>query len=326
MLIFLYGEDSFRSYQKLQEIIKKYQEKYPDGLNLYQVKLGPEHSASQADIYLKSSSLFREKKLIILREAFALKANEQKKLIQALKSQGIEQDKDSVLVFWERGKIDARTALFKHLTKHGRSQKFNNLKRGQASLWIKKTLSQHFPSCKMPDSLINFLADRLAPDLWRIYQELIKINDFQQANKNKPLTKQALKTLIAFPPDSNIFRTLDAIALKHQKQALWSLAEHFKASEPELKILAMFEFQFRTLIKVKALIEKRLDYYAIQRQAKLKPYVLRKTFSLANNFSMQDLKEAYNSLFELDLGFKTGKIQDKQIALEMFIVKLCTSK
>ena len=321
MIIFLYGKDSFRSYQKLKEIINKYREKNPNSSSLHQIDFPPT-SLEEIELVLASSPLFREKKLIVFKHAFSLGADEQKKLVTILRKRGIVKDKDNILVFRAEDEPDKRTALFKYLNKYGRSQKFSLLNKPHLRIWLKKTIDSQFPKLDLPNYLRESLITRLGPDLWRIYQEVEKLDAYQKSS-HKKISQDDIEKLVVFSDDANIFKTIDAIASKKKKEALRLLQAHFKNSEPELKILAMFEYQFRILVKIKALIEKGLDYYRIQRQAKLHPFVFRKTFSLAKNFSMEELKNIYDKLFNLDLGFKTGKIQDKQIALEMFIVELC---
>jgi len=158
--------------------------------------------------------------------------------------------------------------------------------------------------------------------LWRIYREVEKLAIYQARTK-KPLIKDDLESMIVFSAEADIFKTIDAIAVKNKKQALKALAIHFKNLEPELKILAMLEYQFRSLIKVKSLAEEKKDYYKIQRETKIHPYSFRKIYSSVNNFSINELKNIYEKLFDLDLGFKTGRIKNKKIALEMFVVELC---
>ena len=321
MIIFLYGRDSFRSYQKLKEIVKKYREKNPDSLSLHKIDVSST-DLKEIKLVLSSSPLFEEKKLVILKRAFSLDAEKQKKFTALLKEKGIAQDKGNILVFITEGEPDKRTVLFKYLNKYSRSQKFDLLNKPHLRVWVKKIIDDQFPELEISNYLIEFLITNLGPDLWRIYQELQKMDAYQKSN-HKKITKEDIEKLVVFSEDSDIFKTIDALASKKKKEALRLLQVHFKNLEPELKILAMFEFQFRTLIKIKALIDKRLDYYSIQRQTKLHPFVFRKAFQLSKLFSMEELKNIYEKLFKLDLGFKTGAIQDKQIALEMFVVKLC---
>jgi len=69
MIIFLYGQDSYRINQKIKEIIKGYEAKNPSGLNLVKLDLA-ENRLEDFFESAKSSSLIPEKKLIILKNIF----------------------------------------------------------------------------------------------------------------------------------------------------------------------------------------------------------------------------------------------------------------
>jgi len=320
MIFFLYGKDSFRSYQKLKEIQIKFQKTYPETLNFYH--LNEESDLLEIKSLLGLSPLFQNKKLIIFKNAFLKKADDQKKLIDLLEAKKIDKSKDAFIVFWERDDVDKRTSLFKYLSKVAQIQKFSELNKLHRKNWAKKIITDKFPDLNLTDSLINYLVSDLGSDLWRIYHELYKISCFASSVKRK-LSKQDIDDLVVFPVETDIFKTIDALASKNKKQALKSLSFHFKNLEPELKLLAMFEYQFRSLLKVRSLIDERKSYAIIQKESRLHPFAFRKMFSLAKNFSIEELKKIYDRLFELDLGFKTGKIKDKKIALEMFVVELC---
>jgi len=322
MIFFLYGKDSFRSYQKLKEIQDKYQKTYPQTLSFYQID--KDKDILEIKSLLESSPLFQQNKLIVLKNIFLKKADEQKKLIELLKAKKIDKAKNTFLVFWERDDVDKRGSLFKYLEKTAKTQKFSKLNKLQRKNWVKKIVADKFPDFKIQSYLIDYFIVNLDCNLWRIYHEIEKLATYQAQTK-KPLTKDDLENMVVFPMEADIFKTIDAIASKDKKQALKALAIHFKNLEPELKILAMLEYQFRSLIKVKSLTEEKKDYYKIQRETKIHPYSFRKIYSSVGNFSMDELRNIYEELFILDIGFKTGKIKDKKIALEMFVVKICLS-
>ena len=115
MIFFLYGKDSFRSYQKLEEIQNKYQKTYPQTLSFYQVDKNKD--ILEIKSLLESSSLFQQNKLIVFKNIFLKKADEQKKMIKLLKEKKLAEAKNTFLVFWERNDVDKRSSLFKYLEK-----------------------------------------------------------------------------------------------------------------------------------------------------------------------------------------------------------------
>ncbi|MFA6436931.1 MAG: DNA polymerase III subunit delta [Candidatus Paceibacterota bacterium] len=322
MIVFLYGKDNFRSYQKLREIVEKYQEKFPESLSFKSFNAA-KLDFNEFKVTTQVSALFSEKKLIVLHATFSLKAELQKKLIELFKEKHLDKDENNIIIFWEQGEADKRTSLFKYLEKYSKSQNFGLLNKHQTEIWINKIVDSQFPDLKIHSSAITFLSENLGSNLWRIYNELVKIHNYFNGSNKVLITKRDVLELVNFPTEADIFKTIDALAFKQKKQALKALAGHFKNLEPELKILAMFEYQFRGLIRIRSLIEEGRDYQFIQRETKIHPYAFRKMYGLAKNFSMKELEKIYDRLFDLDIGFKTGYIQNKQIALEMFIIEVC---
>jgi len=321
MIVFLYGQDNYRSSSKLREIVEKYKEKFPGSLS-YKKLDGKKIKLENLKILTQGFALFQEKKLIVIRDIFNLKADDQKALVEFLKDKKLEEDKDNIIIFWSDGSPDKRTSLFKYLNKNARSQGFSNLNKAQTEKWIYKVLSEEFPELKLSASVIRLLSQNLESNLWRIYNELVKINAYSKNIKRSP-TQEDLESLVVFPYEADIFETIDALAQKNKRKALKSLSHHFKNLEPELKLLAMFEYQFRGLARTRFLTDEGEAYQSIQKKTKIHPFAFRKIYQLAQNFSMSEIEKTYDELFKLDIGFKTGRIQNKQMALEMFVVKIC---
>ena len=69
MIIFLYGEDTYRSRQKLEEIVAHYKEIHKSGLNLRYFD-GETADLESIKSELQTVSMFKEKKLFVLTDAF----------------------------------------------------------------------------------------------------------------------------------------------------------------------------------------------------------------------------------------------------------------
>ncbi len=63
MIIFLYGEDTYRSRRKLEEIVAHYKEIHKSGLNLKYLD-GKNADLSDVKGELQTASMFKEKKLL----------------------------------------------------------------------------------------------------------------------------------------------------------------------------------------------------------------------------------------------------------------------
>src|SRR6185295_8808416 len=135
MVIFLYGADSYRSKEKLDEIISQYKSVRTSGLNLIFLDAG---EIEFADVLgaLGVSSMFAETKLIVLKNVFANKVfqesfSEDLKKLQELKD---------VIVVYEGEAPDQRLKLFKTLLKEAKCQEFDVLDTKNLKLWAAKKM------------------------------------------------------------------------------------------------------------------------------------------------------------------------------------------
>ena len=70
MIYFIYGQDSYRSKRKLEEIILGYKKVHKSGLNLIYIDAKDEKDFKDFYSNFKITSMFAEKKLIVLKNVF----------------------------------------------------------------------------------------------------------------------------------------------------------------------------------------------------------------------------------------------------------------
>jgi DNA polymerase III delta subunit len=68
-------------------------------------------------------------------------------------------------------------------------------------------------------------------------------------------------------------------------------------------------------------LEEGKNFYQIQKISKIHPFVIKKNFLLAKNFSINELKKIYKKILEIDFLIKTGKV-DPQTGIEIFLMKI----
>ncbi|MCH8244542.1 DNA polymerase III subunit delta [Patescibacteria group bacterium] len=292
MLIFLHGPDTFSARRKLSEITEKYQSKnkIPTGITHWDCSFISVSDITQA---LLAPSLFQEKKLYIIENAF---------LHKEWKEEVLEQD-DHIIVFFEQGIPDKRTALYKYLSKKALVQEFTLLEGAKLTHWIQREFLHHgFPVQK---DVVDKLAFQVGNDLWQLSNEIQKLVAFGRG----VVEKQDIDLLVKQNLQTNIFATIDAIAAKNKKKSLDLIFEHSEKNDSPFYILSMLAYQFRNLLAIKDAKDPR--------QLKLHPYVLKKSLQAAQLFSKEELERIYKKLFQIDLQTKTGQV-DAQMALYVF--------
>jgi len=308
MIIFLYGQDTYRSRRKLNEIIEHYKKIHKSGLNL---KYFDDKKLDFQDFEneIQSASMFDEKKLIILENATKNKSFKNEFLASSKKFA----NSDNIIIFYEGEEISRNDPLFKFLKKSGQSQEFQLLEGQRLKNWVKREIKNHKVSInpKALDQLINYTGN----NLWQLANELSKLANFKKQQK---IELDDVELLVKPEIETDIFETIEAIALKNRKKALLLIYNHLKKGDSPLYLLSMINFQFRNLLIIKDLIEKHYPYSSILKISKLHPFVLKKGWYLANKFTLPELKKIYQKIFQVDLAIKTGKI-NPEIALDLII-------
>lgn len=313
MIFFIYGQDNFRSRQKLNEIIEKYKNSQKSGLAFQRFDLA---EVNFQDVFseFQQDSLFQEKKLIVLDGAFSnilFKEEFTKNKKEFLGSKNI-------IVFYENnaiGKILEKSVLFKFLAKEAKCQEFKPLSGQQLKSWTKKELENR--KCKIEEDALDKLIEFVGSDLWRMSNEVNKLSNY-----STKIDVNAVVLLVKPKIETDIFKTIDCIANKKIKTALKLMRQHLDDGEAPLYLLSMIAFQFRNLLLVKSVMKEGVYYtnpYALAGKIGMHPFVFQKTMQQVNLFTFEELNKIYRKIFQVDLDIKTGKVEPST-ALDLLIL------
>jgi DNA polymerase III, delta subunit len=308
MILFIYGEDSYRAKRKLEEIIFGYKEKNKSGLNLIHIDAG---GAGFDDFYgnFKINSMFAEKKLIVLKNVFEnLKFQED--FLENIKN--LEGTED-IIVVYEDCAPDQRTKFFKALQKYAKCQEFKCLQPAMLRKWVAQEFEKR--NAKINTDALDLLVSFVRNDLWKMSNEINKLSNY----KNGAIIKREDVELLVKPNiENDIFKTIDALVSDNKILALSLLHKHLDDGDAPLKLLSMITYQFRTLLIIKELQDKKEPYVAIAKKSGLHPFVVQKNYYLCNQFSFLQLKKIYLKIFQVDSDIKTGRIE-AETALDLLL-------
>jgi DNA polymerase III subunit delta len=319
MVIFLYGEDEFRSLRKLSELKGKFLEKNKGGFGLDVFDFSDKsQSADEIIMSSESGGLFSKKKLVIVK-SFIISKKEPDKLADFLKKFIKNNSADTTLVFWEGSNLDKRNKLFKLLSKIEKSQEFKSLEDAKLPSWIKgevKALS--LDSVSINNSAAQKLVVYVGNNLSLLQKELEKLVAYKVKGE---IEEADIELLVKAKIDKEIFETIDALARGDKKLAMKLLNDHLSAGDDPFYLLSMFFYQFRNLVKIKPLAQKNMNQFEISKRLRLHPFVVCKSIDQVRNFSWEKLKKLYQSLCEIDFESKIGKV-DVELALDKFVASV----
>jgi DNA polymerase-3 subunit delta len=323
MIIFLYGEDGFRSREKLKEIEKKFLEKNSSGSGLSSSDFEEDNSAGLSEIKkaFGSKGLFFEKQLVIIKNLLAASPKDFiLKTIDFLKSlKNISEDKELVAIFWEKGKVNEKNELFKFLIKNSKSQKFELLSCAKLINWINQELKKENDNVQISSQAVRKLITCSGGDLAVIQNEIKKLANYKNEGD---INENDVELLVEEKVSSNIFETIEALSSGNKKLALRLFHRQIQKGEDPVYILMMYVYQFRNFLKVSEYAERgERNNYEIAKKTKLHPFVVQKILGNISKFPLEKLKAIYKKLQIIDEKIKTGKGEIKT-ELDRFIVEI----
>lgn len=302
MILFLYGNDTYRLKERLQFLKEAFQTKYDDaGLNIEELD-GAECSIDDFRRATKSVGLFSIKRFIVLRNVWAMPKNVQ----------------EAILLEWES--IDTNTILcvvtdppprkdhffFQRLLKSHKVERYDEFNASQLRTFIRQKVKEY--GATIDAESVELLATNVGNDLWRLHFELKKLTAFTTT-----IHAEDVQQFVSDPYDENIFHLTDSLSSRNAQRATTLLEQQFALGTNAQYLLAMLGRQIGILYKVKATDGKGL---------KLHPYVIEQARRQSARFSFQELQQLALRLLDIDRQTKTQTV-DPRVLLTMFIVEAC---
>ena len=312
MIIVFFGDNEFITKRKLKTTINNYKNKHKSGLNLFSLS-SDSFSFDDFKAALETSSMFDEKKCIVLKNIFSDKNEE--KIKDYIKKKSIKDDKDVFLIFSEDKNINKNNSFFRWITEKPsiiyESKKFSDI---ELRRWIEKEFAVYGSS--VDSSIVASLATFSGGDLWRLHNDIKKL-----ALYKKNIRINDLNELVLRDENSDIFRALDFLVNKKKKEAVKIFYKQMAEGKNISYIISMISFQFRNLLKIKELSDSGLALSDIKNITNLHPFVIKKTMSSVAKYSSEDLKGIYKKILNADIRLKSSRV-DKNVILDNLILSI----
>lgn len=317
MILFLHGADTYRARQKLREIIAHYEQTHQGQVRSFLFDCR-QSSLDEVQRAMETISLFERRKLVILENVFGSAPFAE---WMSQEKERLEKSEHHIVVVFEPGEVQKKTQnkLYQWLKKHAKKQEFLLLSPAKLKLWIEKEFGTY--GLPIAPRVQEQLARATGNDLWRLSAEIRKVAAYKKSEASVQVKEADIDLFVDAQLEADIFATIDAVASKNKQQAFGLLYRHLKKGDSPHYLFSMLQYQFRTLLEIRDLLDKNFSRQEMISHAKLHPYVLQKSMRVAERFSLAELKEAYVQLFRLDWQTKTGRM-DPAGSLTTFLATL----
>ncbi len=202
-------------------------------------------------------------------------------------------------------KLDKRLAYYKQLKKLTEFKEFVVLDApGLARFAMEYTKEQ---GGTLSSSDARVLVERVGTNQSALQNELDKLMAYSAA-----ISRESIELLTEKTPQSSIFDLVEAAFRGDKRRTTMLYAEQRALKVEPQQVIAMLAWQLHVLAVVKTAGKRSPD--EIAREAKLNPFVVRKSQNLTAGISLQRLKELITSLREFDVRTKTeGVVPDEVV-------------
>ncbi len=304
MIITLTGENSFALQQELSKITQAFVKEQGD-LAMERID-GEEAEYEKIREALTSLPFLASKKLVVLRAPSKNKSFAEN--FEQLAGE-IPDTTDTIIV---EPKLDRRLSYYKFLKKATDFRDFPELDNNGLARWLTEAAKAQNGTLSIGDA--HYLVERVGASQQLLSNELAKLLLYDSA-----ISRRTIDLLTDPAPQSTIFQLLEAAFAGNTKRALNLYAEQRAQKVEPPQIIAMLAWQLHVLAIIKTAKDKSAD--DIAREAKLNPFVVRKSQGIARDLSLTELKKLISRLLEIDVGSKSSKL-DPDEALQHYLLTL----
>ncbi len=317
MLIYIYGEDTFRSRQYLQEQVERFKKtRDPQGYNVVFLDAQKEEPGKIVSEILATPFL-AEKRLVVVENILSISDKDfLQQLMDRINANKIPES--NIVIFWQGeklSKVKDVKELHALLTKEKYVQEYPLLLGSTLSNFIGSEVKKR--GGKISSVATNYLAQNIAGDMWFLNSLLDQLAAYA---KEKEIQISDVNLFLDEKVDDNAFNMVEAIVTGNKKLAYKLMSEQRRLGEDDFKIFGLIVWQFRILLQMRSVYEQQENVSSdtMAKELGLHPFVVKKNLFLVKKYNKKQLIGIYDQLLNMDFKAKTGQ-GDLGLMLELLI-------
>lgn len=209
-------------------------------------------------------------------------------------------------------KLDKRQHYYKYLKDHTDFRICEELDHSNLTKWVVGRTAELGGSIQASEA--RFLVDRVGVNQQKIAHEMDKLLLF-----DAHITRRSIEMLTDPTPQSTIFQLLEAAFAGDVARMLTHYNEQRTLKVEPPQIIAMLTWQLHILALIKTGGNRSAE--EIARDAKLSPFVVRKSMPIAHSLTLVGLKSLLAELLAIDTRLKRESINADE-ALQRFLLRI----
>lgn len=297
MLYFIYGKDSFRSRQKLNDLVSYFKTKVSN-LGFFKIERD-DFDFVEIEELARSQTLFEKKYVVVCDRVIGDQAarNFLEKNIEKISSS------PNIFIFLEDEMEDKTLSLFKEHSQ--KVQKFDLLTGSRLKKWIQDKAP------KTPFNIQEEMIKICGSDLWCISKEIEKY----ELSEGQTFANREGLTFAKYNP----FAICDAVAEKDKNKAWVLFQRAIFSGVPAEEVFYKIVWQIKNLLLLKKL--SAFPQLNLEKETGLHPFVIKKNMYAIHNFTEEELKKYSFELIKIYHDTRRG-LEDFSLGLEKFLFNL----
>lgn len=302
----LTGTNSFALQHELRTIVAAFLTEH-DAMGLERID-GEEAEFDRLSEALTSLPFLASKKLVILRTPGL-----NKKFIEQAEKLLAEVPETTDVVIVEP-KLDKRGGYYKLLKKSTDYKEFPELDVNGLARWASEQAKTDGGSLSSSDG--RFLVERVGANQQLLSNEIAKLllHDAQ-------ITRQTIELLTEPTPQSTIFELLEAAFNGNAKRTMALYHEQRAMKVEPQQIIAMLAWQLHIIALVKTGGSRSPE--TVAKEAKVSPYVVKKTSAIARKISPGQFKQLLQDLLKIDMRLKRESLDADEV-MQHYLLRLAS--
>ena len=306
----LTGANNYALRAKLHELVSKFVAEHGDDMALERLD-GDEASYERMQEAMQSLPFLADRKMVVLQVPSSNKQFTEK-AADLLKE--LPDTTDLIIV---EPKLDKRLAYYKLLKKQPGFTEFSELDEMGLSKWLVTQAKEKGASLNLADA--RYLVERVGTNQQMLAGEIEKLS-LRTLGGRQEINRADINELTVATPQSTIFQLLEAAFAGNIRRALDIYGEQRALKVEPIQIIAMLGWQLHVLALVKAAGSSRTPD-AIAREAKLNPYVVKKSAGIARGLTVARTRQLIHDLVVIDERLKRESLNADDVLLD-YLVRL----
>ncbi len=211
------------------------------------------------------------------------------------------------LVFYEKGKADARKKLYGAIKKHGEIASFEPLNGPELNRWIVQTMRGL--GKEISPALASTLAFTVGRDAALLRGEMEKLAAYAQ--EQDQVTAEDIQTVAVKSLEASVFDMVDALVEGKADKAFALYEKMLITGSSRFAVLAMILRQYRILFQYKTLKESGASPGEIRSQLGIPPFAADRAARQAAAYTSEQLKAAMDLCVSTEFSVKSGRMAEE---------------